>query len=90
MKIKAYMCISVEGAIKAHRRYKPTDSSWVVQNGRELNNAEYLAHLTIEQAKGRKVIPLNGRCGNPCSNSEHCTGFDYSDEGGCPGYPTEK
>lgn len=54
-------------------------------DGSELTPAEALAFLTLEKAKGRKLIPCNGECGNPCRHAPRgCTGFDYQ-EGGCPG-----
>lgn len=40
--------------------------------------------LRTERAKGHKVIPCSGECGNPCKQPG-CKGFDYTG-GGCPGY----
>lgn len=44
-----------------------------------------LAHLTIEKARGRRLIPVSAECGNPCQHqSNGCTGFDHI-KSGCPG-----
>jgi hypothetical protein len=51
----------------------------------QLTPAQALAFLTLEKAKGRKVIPCSGECGNPCQHADRgCTGFDYQADG-CPG-----
>lgn len=53
--------------------------------GDSLSPADAVLFLTLEKARGRKVIPCGSECGNPCQHVDNgCTGFDYSG-GGCPG-----
>jgi hypothetical protein len=53
--------------------------------GRELSPYSAREALRAELAKGHKVIPCSGECGNPCQHvSNGCSGFGYGG-GGCPG-----
>ncbi|HEX4843222.1 MAG TPA: hypothetical protein VFV57_06085 [Limnobacter sp.] len=79
------MCMDVEGAIKNYSTRLPNKWSGATDNGRKVSNSEFLEHLFSEHAKGHKVIPMNGKCGSPCQQSDKCTGFDYAGDG-CPGY----
>lgn len=81
---RGYMCVSVNGYLAALKRTRRRDSM-LSDNGRTLSRTEAIAYLTIEQNKGHDVIPAHAGCGNPCTNSCKCTGFDYKG-GGCPGY----
>lgn len=70
----------------------PSDYKDVFQNtdGTTLKPTEARTFLQGELAKGRKVIPCSGECGNPCAHADNgCTGFDYAG-GGCPGRNTQK
>jgi hypothetical protein len=85
-----FMCMNVRGAIRHHDKAKPHASSGVTVDGRKLTNAQFVDYLWEQALQGRKVIPMAGCCGNPCSNAaKGCTGFDYSG-GGCPGYVVEQ
>lgn len=56
------------------------------RDGVPLTAAEALSFMTMEKAKGHKVIPMSADCGRHCKHeSQGCVGFDYSG-GGCPGY----
>jgi|JI10StandDraft_1071094.scaffolds.fasta_scaffold900840_2 hypothetical protein len=55
-------------------------------DGRPLPAEEAASFLVIEKARGRFLLPLSAECGNPCKHaSAGCTGFDYGEQGGCPG-----
>jgi hypothetical protein len=55
-------------------------------DGVELEPADALSFLTLEKAKGRKLLPMGAGCGSPCVHEQQgCVGFDYLG-GGCPGY----
>lgn len=78
------LCMNVEGFMRNNRFPRGYD---IFQNddGTELTPAEALQWLTLEKAKGRKVIPLSSECSNPCKHADNgCTGFDYAGKG-CPG-----
>lgn len=78
------MCLNIEGFMRNNRFPRGYD---IFQNddGAELTPTEALEFLTVEKARGRKVIPCSHECGNPCKHADNgCTGFDYSG-GGCPG-----
>lgn len=69
------LCMDVDGFLR-NNAY-PRDFTGVFQNddGTPLSPADALAFLTLEKAKGRKVIPCSGECGNPCKNADKgCTG----------------
>ncbi|WP_347558528.1 hypothetical protein [Robbsia sp. KACC 23696] len=57
-------------------------------NGVALSPAEARAHLAIEKAKRRKVIPCSAECRMPCKHAG-CPGFDYKGRG-CGGRPTKE
>lgn len=82
---KSFMCMNVEGAIKHHSKQSPKKWSGAKSHGRKICNEEFVRYLFTEHAKGRKVIPMHAKCGNPCEESDNCEGFDYVDAG-CPGY----
>jgi len=82
----SFMCMDVEGAIKHHSRQSPKKWSGATDNGRKISNGEFVKHLFVQHAQGKKLIPMNGKCDNPCKQSEKCAGFDYGENGGCPGY----
>lgn len=55
--------------------------------GRPLSRDQAIDALMDELSQGREVIPMGKHCGNPCPNADKgCTGFNYSKDGGCPGY----
>ncbi len=76
------MCMNIEGFMRQNK-YPDGYDVFQESDGTPLAPEEALAFLTTEKAKGRKVIPCSGRCGNPC-DQPGCKGFDYSG-GGCPG-----
>lgn len=87
---RMHICMNVRGGIRAHDKQRPNAASGVKVDGRELTNAEFVDFLWEQAYEGRRVIPMSGCCGNPCSNAaQGCTGFDYSG-GGCPGYVVEQ
>ena len=56
--------------------------------GLPLTNAEALTGLQSELDAGREMLPMGDKCGNPCGHAaDGCTGFNYGQGGGCPGYP---
>lgn len=78
-------CMSVEGFLR-NNKYPEDFGVFQRSDGSPLKPEEALTFLHMEKAKGRKVIPCSGECGNPCKNADKgCTGFDYGG-GGCPGY----
>ena len=82
---KRSMCMNVEGFLRNNNYPKDFDV-FQQDDGTPLTPEEALTFLHMEKAKGNKVIPCSGDCGNPCKNADKgCTGFDYSG-GGCPGY----
>ena len=83
------MCMNVDGFMR-NNRYPRGYDIFQHDDGKEMSPAEALQFLTLEKAKGRKVIPCSSECSNPCKHSDNgCTGFDYSG-GGCPGRFTDK
>lgn len=82
------ICMSIDGFLR-HNRYPQDFNIFQRDDGTEMPPEEALAYLMTEKAKGHKVIPCSGECGNPCKHTG-CAGFDYAG-GGCPGYEiTEK
>lgn len=75
--------MSIEGFLRNNRYPKDFDV-FQHDDGTEMSPEEALAYLVTERAKGHKVIPCSGECGNPCKHAG-CSGFDYAG-GGCPGY----
>ena len=64
----------------------PEDFDHVFEvNGISLPAVDALAWLSIERARGRKVLPLAHGCDQPCQRSADCAGFDFGGRG-CPGY----
>jgi hypothetical protein len=83
------ICMNVEGFMR-NERYPQGYTIFQHTDGTPMPPEEALAFLTLEKAKGHKVIPCSGECGNPCRNAERgCKGFDHSG-GGCPGYQIEQ
>lgn len=78
------MCMNIEGFIKNAKFPSGYLGIFADDDGKELSPKEARDFLAVEKAKGRKVIPASGKCGNPCSQNG-CAGFDYSGKG-CPGY----
>lgn len=83
--IRSCMCMSVRGCIKRLQAQRGKKTYITDDAGKPLTKAEAIDALMNELAKGREVIPMNPKCGNPCKESAACAGFDYKD-GGCPGY----
>lgn len=53
------------------------------QDGRPMTPSRALAFLTMEKARGHRVIPLDPICDTPCGRAaQGCKGFDRSG-GGC-------
>jgi hypothetical protein len=78
------MCISIAGAMRNMEhavKTRPTGPSDFTDSNGTLSNSAAYANLAIEQAKGRKVLPMSNECGNPCPRG--CPGFNYGV--GCPG-----
>ena len=89
--IRLYMCLSVRGAIRdlqRRRSKKPTE--YRNDAGRNMYRDEAINALMDELVQGHEVIPMHKGCGNPCKNSCQCKGFDYGENGGCPGYPLDQ
>ena len=85
-----YMCMSVRGAINNLHRQRGKKTYMTDDQGKPLTKQEALNALMDELAKGHEVIPMGPHCANPCPNADKgCTGFDYGEHGGCPGYCTE-
>lgn len=81
--------LNVEGFIRSNRFPRDYEGVFQDDSGRTLSAHEARLHLQRELAKGHKVIPCSGECGNPCKHADRgCTGFDYSG-GGCPGRETD-
>ena len=76
--------MNVEGFMR-NNQYPTGYDVFQKDDGTPLTPAEAMAYLTLEKAKGHKVIPMSAECGNPCQHAVRgCTGFDYSG-GGCAG-----
>lgn len=78
-----HICMSIEGFLR-NNRYPQDFNVFQHADGTEMPPEEALTYLTTERARGHKVIPCSGECGNPCKQPG-CKGFDYTG-GGCPGY----
>jgi hypothetical protein len=85
-----YMSLSVRGAIRDHSRRRPSAKSYINDdNGKSLTNSQAVDALMGELAKGHELLPMGDKCGKPCGHADKgCTGFDYGENGGCPGHPT--
>jgi len=84
------MCINIAGLLSRCKTTRQTEKElkWLLkdQNGTSLPPAYAKKFLQNELKAGRKLMPCNSECGNPCGNADKgCTGFDYQ-ESGCPGY----
>jgi len=78
------LCMNVEGFMR-NNKYPRGYDVFQHDSGEPLTAHEALQFLTLEKAKGRKVIPMSAQCGNPCKHAENgCSGFDYSGSG-CAG-----
>jgi hypothetical protein len=85
MSTRYFMCMNIAGFMR-NNRFPSGYEGMFNDNGRTLTPYEAHEHLLGEVAKGRKVIPCSGECGNPCKHADKgCTGFEYQG-GGCPGY----
>lgn len=83
------LCMNVDGFMR-NNRYPRGYDIFQHDDGQEMSPAEALQFLTLEKAKGRKVIPCSSECGKPCKHADNgCTGFDYSGNG-CPGRYTQR
>lgn len=88
-KMKTFsMALDIDSFMRNNRYPKGWDI-FLTDDGSEMSPAAAYTYLTVEKAKGHKLIPCNRECSNPCKHSDNgCTGFDYKD-GGCPGRYTE-
>jgi hypothetical protein len=78
------LSLDIDGFIR-NARFPNGYKNMFSEDGVTLTPAEARTFLAMEKAKGRKVIPCSGECGNPCKHADNgCTGFDYQG-GGCPG-----
>lgn len=84
------MCLSIRGAIREIQSQRSNKTYLTDDAGRPLNKPEAIDALMDELGKGREVLPMNPKCGNPCQNSPLCKGFDFGKGGGCPGYPVDE
>lgn len=82
-----HIYLDIDGFVRSSRYPDEYIGLFRDHTGRSLTAAEARTKLTIEKAKGRKVLPMSKDCGAaPCPHvADGCTGFDYSG-GGCPGY----
>jgi hypothetical protein len=79
------LCMNIDGFVRNERYPQGYTDLFTDGDGRTFTPEEARAYLAIEKAKGYKVIPMSGACGNPCEHADNgCTGFDYSG-GGCAG-----
>lgn len=77
--------MSVDGFMQKSQFPEDYEGVFSDSEGNELSPSEAWAFLVSEKARGRKVIPCSGECGNPCQHADRgCTGFDYEGSG-CPG-----
>lgn len=88
--IRVSMSVNVRGSLKSLLRSRAKNSYFSDDDGKPMTRLQAIDCLMDELAKGHECIPADGRCGNPCKKSSKCRGFDYSNGGGCPGYPIEK
>ncbi len=84
------VCINIEGLLSQCKTAKQTERQLTGlltnEKGRTLYPAEAKNFLQNELNQGRRLMPCNGVCGNPCGNADKgCTGFDYQ-ESGCAGF----
>lgn len=79
--------LDIEGFVRSSKYPDEYIGLFRDSTGRSLTPAEVRTKLTIDKARGRKVLPLSPACGAaPCPHAaDGCTGFDYTG-GGCPGY----
>jgi|GEM_PF-1738613 len=85
------IALSVRGAIRDLEGRRPRAKSYFndKNTGKSLTNAAALSGLRADLAAGRELLPMGDECGTPCGHADKgCTGFNYKEGGGCPGYPT--
>ena len=87
--MRTCMCLCVRGAIRNLQNQRSSKSGFQHNDGRPMTKAEGINALMDELVKGHETIPMNNKCGKPCQNSPLCAGFDYGENGGCPGFPVE-
>jgi len=83
-----YMCMSVRGGIRNLQALRKNARTYMTDDhGRVLSRDEAINAMMDELAKGHETIPMGPQCANPCTNADKgCTGFDYGEHGGCPGF----
>lgn len=83
------LCMNVEGFMR-NNKYPKDYNIFQHDDDTPMSPEEAMKYLLAEKAKGHKVIPCSGECGDPCKHSDNgCKGFDYSG-GGCPGRYSKK
>lgn len=87
--VSLYMSLCVRGALRRLQASRAKRSEFSL-NGVPLTRLQAIDALHDELAKGRETIPTHKGCANPCKNSPKCKGFDYSEAGGCPGFPHDE
>lgn len=81
------MCVSARGLINHLRGLRKNAKTHLADsNGRTLSRDAAIDAVINEIAKGHLTLPM-GDCANPCPNAHlGCSGFDYGEGGGCPGF----
>lgn len=90
IRYRMHISVRVRGSLQDLLRSRAKGSYYESDDGKPLTRLQAIDFLVDELAKGHECIPANSSCGNPCKNSSTCKGFDYSKDGGCPGYPIEE
>lgn len=82
-----HIYLDIEGFVRSSKYPDEYIGLFCDATGRSLTPAEARTKLTIDKARGRKVLPISKECGAaPCPHAaDGCSGFDYAG-GGCPGY----
>ncbi len=88
--ISLYMSLCVRGALKQLTQSRAKKSYFTDDQGRPMTRLQAIDGLMDELSAGHETIPMHKGCGNPCKNSPKCSGFDYGEQGGCPGHPVEE
>jgi hypothetical protein len=84
-----HVCMNARGLVRHLRSLRKNARTGLQDDeGRPLSREAAIDAVIDEIAKGHETLPMGG-CANPCPRAHlGCTGFDYGENGGCPGYET--
>jgi len=89
---KFYMSVKTRIMIAELKNRPAEDLSVLIDSvsGRHISNADALTQYVCELIKGNYTLPTSPECSALCRNRDRgCVGFDFSENGGCPGFDHE-